>query len=108
MVLGVVSGLWHLPVDLYAGFGVAGPGAILARIVTAIPVAVLFTWFYLRSHGSLLVAILLHTSINVMGDLGFSGYEATAMLFVLLIGVSALVLAVFSPMSPGRSAPEVP
>ncbi|MBP1643261.1 MAG: family intrarane metalloprotease [Acidobacteria bacterium] len=104
LVLGVVWGLWHLPIDLVAGFGVTGPSAILARIVFVLPVAVLFTWFYLRSNGSLLVAILLHTSINVMGDLGFSGYEETSMMFGLLIGASALVLAVFSPMLHSTSA----
>ena len=106
MVLGVVWGLWHLPIDLYAGFGITGLGAILARIVFAVPVAVLFTWCYLRANGSLLVAILLHTSINVMGDLAFSGYEATAMMFGLLIGASALVLATRSRLLRSGSVHE--
>jgi membrane protease YdiL (CAAX protease family) len=53
LVLGVVWGLWHLPIDLYAGFAVKGPGAILTRIIYSIPLAVLFTWFYLHSKGSL-------------------------------------------------------
>jgi membrane protease YdiL (CAAX protease family) len=107
MVLGVVWGLWHLPIDLYAGFGVTGPGAILARIVFVLPLAVLFTWFYLRSKGSLLVAILLHTSINVMSDLGLSGYEAAAMVFSLLTGAAALVLSAFSPVLRRRGGDEV-
>lgn len=98
LVLAVVSGLWHLPVDLYAGFGVAGPAAILARIVFLIPVSIIFTWFYLRSKGGLLIAVLLHTSINVMSDLGLSRYDTTAALFGLLTGVAALVLLMTSPV----------
>jgi len=93
LVLAVVGGLWHLPIDLYAGFGIAGPGAILVRIVFLVPVSILFTWFYLRSKGSLLVAILLHTSVNVMSDLGLSSYETAAIMFGLLTGVAAAVLS---------------
>ena len=98
IVLAVVWGLWHLPVDLSAGFGVTGVGAVLARVIFTVPLSILFTWFYLRSKGSLLIAMLLHTSINVMSDLGLSSFEATAMVFGLLAGVAALVLSVSSPV----------
>ena len=104
LVLAVVGGLWHLPIDLYTGFGIAGPGAILVRIVFLIPVSLLFTWFYLRSKGSLLVALLLHTSVNVMGDLGLSSYAAAAIVFGLLTCAAALVLAAFSPVFRARAA----
>lgn len=98
IVLAVVWGLWHLPIDLVAGFGVTGVYAVLARIIWTVPLTILFTWFYLRSQGSLLIAILLHTSINVMSDLGLSSYEATAMVFFLLVGVAGVVLSVSSPV----------
>jgi membrane protease YdiL (CAAX protease family) len=98
IMLAVVGGLWHLPIDLYAGFGVTGPGAILVRILFLVPVSILFTWFYLRSKGSVLIAILLHTSVNVMSDLGLSSYERSAIVFGFLTGVAAVVLSVFSPV----------
>ena len=98
IVLALVSGLWHLPVDLYAGFGVTGVGAVLTRVIFLVPVSILFTWFYLRSRGTLLIAILLHTSINVMSDLGLSGYQATVVVFGLLAGAAALALWAFSPV----------
>lgn len=97
LVLAVVGGLWHLPIDLYAGFGIAGPGAVLVRIIFLVPVSIVFTWFYLRSKGSLLVAILLHTSVNVMSDLGLSSYQTAAIVFGLLTGVAAVVLSSLSP-----------
>lgn len=101
LVLAVVSGLWHLPIDLYAGFGVTGAGAVLVRIVFLIPVSILFTWFYLRSKGSVLIAILLHTSVNVVSDLGFSSYDTAVVAFGLLMGVAAWVLWTFHPVLRG-------
>jgi membrane protease YdiL (CAAX protease family) len=55
VVLGLVWGLWHLPLD--------GP---LAPVVT-VPLAFLYTWVYNRT-GSVLMAILLHASITPTQD----------------------------------------
>ena len=98
VVLGVVWGLWHLPIDLAVGFGLHGIGAVVARVFFAVPLSVLFTWFFLRSGGSMLVALLLHTSINVMGDLGLSSFEASGVLFFLVETAVALVVVVASPL----------
>jgi membrane protease YdiL (CAAX protease family) len=106
VVLGVAWGLWHLPIDLHAGFGVEGPGAILMRVIYAIPLTVLFTWFYLRSNGSLLVALLLHASLDVVGDLGLSGIERGWMIFFVFVVIAALIVAVASPAMQGRARPE--
>jgi membrane protease YdiL (CAAX protease family) len=104
ITLGVVWGLWHLPVDLYAGFVAAGPMAVLVRIIYTLPLTILFTWFYLRAKGSLLVAMLLHTSLNVMGDLGLSGFENAAMVFFVLMATAASIVSVSSPVF--RTRPE--
>jgi len=98
VVLGVVWGLWHLPIDFYAGFGLHGIGAVVARVVYAVPMSILFTWFFLRTRGSLLVALLLHASINVMGDLGLSSFEAAGVVFFLVATAVALVVVVASPL----------
>ena len=98
VVLGVVWGLWHLPIDLAVGFGLHGIGAVVARVFFAVPLSVLFTWFFLRSGGSMLVALLLHTSINVMGDIGLSSFEASGVLFFLVETAVALVVVVASPL----------
>jgi membrane protease YdiL (CAAX protease family) len=106
VVVGVVWGLWHLPVDLYAGFGLHGIGAVVARVVYAVPMSILFTWFFLRTGGSLLVALLLHTSLNVMGDLGVSSFEATSVVFFLMVAVAAAVVGVSSPEFRHESGPS--
>lgn len=99
VVVGVVWGAWHLPIDVYAGqesIGIPGLWAVLARIVFAIPLSVLFTWFYLHSKGSILVALLLHASIDVMGDLGLSNFNVAMIGFFVIIGACAWALATFS------------
>jgi len=103
VVLGVVWGLWHLPIDLSAGFGLQGVGAVVARVVFAVPLSVLFTWLYLHTSGSLLVALLLHTSINVMGDVGLSSFESASVVFFLVETAAALIVVVSSPRFLGTS-----
>lgn len=96
LILGVVWSLWHLPIDLYAGYLLEGPAAILIRIISVLPLAILFTWFYLQSNRSLLVALFLHTSINILPDLGFSQYDVSVILFVIFTAIAALIVSAFT------------
>ena len=70
----------------------------MARVVYTVQMSILFTWAFLRSGGSMLVALLLHTSINVMGDLGLSSFEASGVVFFLVATAVALVVVVASPL----------
>ncbi len=96
--VGLAWGLWHLPVDVFAGFALTGASAVLGRVLYAIPLSILFTWIFLGSRGSILCVLLLHTTVNVMGDLGLSRYEATERTFVLLVISAAVFVAVRSPV----------
>jgi len=96
LLLAVVWALWHLPIDIRSGFLVTGPGAVLIRIIWTIPVTIIFTWFYIRSGGNLLVALFLHTSINILSDLGFSQYERTALFLFVLLAIAAILISAAS------------
>jgi len=75
LLLGVLWGLWHLPLLFTAG----DPRARLSfgwLILGMIPVAILFTWLYNNTRGSLLLALLYHNSFNVTG-LFLAGPEGT-------------------------------
>ena len=72
LLLGTLHGLWHLPVYLlvpgYNGAPPDLPGTLLAfgQFVLAVTAgAVLFTWIFNNTGGSLLPVILLHASTNV-------------------------------------------
>jgi membrane protease YdiL (CAAX protease family) len=61
LALGVAWGLWHLPLVVASGGHL---GWFLLGIVAD---AVLFTWLYNSTDGSLLLALLFHASIAVTG-----------------------------------------
>jgi membrane protease YdiL (CAAX protease family) len=95
LILGIVWALWHLPIDLYAGHSLEVAAAIFFRIISALSFTILFTWFYLHK-GNLLVALFLHTSINMLPDLGFSQYDVSMILFVIFTAIAALIVSAFS------------
>jgi len=93
LLLGVLWGLWHLPLFLLIpGYNGAGTGLVgilipfVAFVITVVAFAVILTWVFNNTRGSLLLAILLHASINTasgMLSLLFPSLEGT-----LLLGLS--------------------
>ncbi|GAA1659263.1 type II CAAX endopeptidase family protein [Glycomyces endophyticus] len=71
VVLGVMWGLWHLPLFLIDGYNHAGgglAGAVVPYLVFlgfTIAIAFLFTWMYNRTGGSGPIAVVAHTFLNV-------------------------------------------
>jgi membrane protease YdiL (CAAX protease family) len=71
IIIGVVWGLWHLPLFMLEGmsptyefgqaYGVV-PALLAYTVVVTIPWAILFTWFYNNTGGSLLLAFVFHSS----------------------------------------------
>jgi membrane protease YdiL (CAAX protease family) len=102
LILGLVWALWHAPADLTSGFLGQGAVAIFARIVWTLPVAIVFTWLYLKGNGSLLVPILLHTSINVLSDLRFSNFERAMVTYFGVLALLSIVLCASATMRPSR------
>jgi membrane protease YdiL (CAAX protease family) len=60
LIVGAVWGLWHLPKFWAAGDGVSFALVMLHNIAAA----VLFTWVYNNTRGSLLLATLFHAALN--------------------------------------------
>jgi membrane protease YdiL (CAAX protease family) len=67
-LLGLLWGLWHLP--LYLPINIAERGWLNGSLYfagflfSAIALAVIFTWVYNNTKGSLLLAVLLHASVD--------------------------------------------
>ena len=97
VVLGVLWGLWHLPLLFTEGTALFGQPIwlLLADIVAK---STLFTWVFLRTRGSVLIAALLHATTNLFvvsptvaatGNLLLPGLALAAKW--LLVGVLLLV-----------------
>ena len=76
LILGVLHGLWHLPLYLLIpGYNGTGPGWLGIGIPFALFVAsvmmltVIFTWVFNNSRSSLLLMMLLHASVNTASQL---------------------------------------
>ncbi len=105
--IGVAWALWHLP---------AYGAALVVFAPFAIALSVVFTFFYNKTGGSLLVVALLHASINASAptvEAVFPGLDGEILIQLLvLLGWGALALALVwrvgaGGLDPG-AAPEVP
>ena len=102
VLIGVIWGLWHLPL-LLAGLNYPGVSIFLAIIVfTLVTVALSFTytWFYVASSGSVVVAAVFHASTNQFSDTFWvppllSGVNPFAPSLVSAVLIMALVVVVY-------------
>jgi uncharacterized protein len=104
LILGILWACWHLPLFWITAWGT--PPTILNMVLyipSVIFMTIVFTWVFNNTKGSLLLAILLHTSFDVLvGPVGLifpaplvTGYSG-AVPMLIGSGVTALVLVVFT------------
>ncbi len=98
LFLGVLWSCWHLPDFLTASKG-GEPGTGLATFLTNFPVftlavvslAVILTWIYNHTGGSIFMAILAHAAVNTPEASGLTALFPT----VSMIGLHAALLVAF-------------
>ena len=66
LILGVIWSVWHLP--KFFGTGSSEGRSFFWFTVFTVSVAVLYTWLYNNTHGSLLLVVLFHASGNSVGQ----------------------------------------
>jgi uncharacterized protein len=89
LILGVIWSLWHLPVVLdKPDLRVPAP-----FFLAVIPLAVLFTWLFLHTRGSLLIAVLFHAwyDLVLMYPLDVIARSDYARMWWLLFAVQSIV-----------------
>jgi membrane protease YdiL (CAAX protease family) len=102
LLVGVIWGVWHLPL-LLAGLNYPGVNVWLAIVIfTFVTVALSFTytWFYVASSGSVMVAAVFHASTNNFADTVtvppiLSGTHPFAPSLVGAVLIMALVVVVY-------------
>ena len=95
-LLGLVWGVWHFPLWLTKGNPVQMT-FMGWHFLELLATAVLFTWVYNNTKGSLLLALLFHASIGVTA-MFLSSAEFHPLINVALSwGMVALVVAMFGP-----------
>jgi uncharacterized protein len=120
LLLGVLWTFWHLP-DFLTSAQKGGPGAGWYPFYTGLPIfflevialAVIFTWVFNHTKGSIFIAILLHASYNTFGSVLplFSApiVTSTDLPFVISVGAPALLIVILTRGRLGyRQSPEQP
>jgi len=90
IVAGVVVGffwsMWHLPFDI--GEGVPIAWILENRLVWNMVFAILMTWFYNRTNGSILAPAIFHSAMNTFGN----QFSITPAGNILFIGVAIFAI----------------
>ncbi|MDH3262140.1 MAG: CPBP family intramembrane metalloprotease [Acidimicrobiia bacterium] len=94
VILGVIWGVWHLPLSVFPGQSQEGQ-AIWWMLCWQIVVAVIFTWIYNVTGGSLLAVALLHGSANAASELVLLEGVSETQLLIVFAAVAAFIVLLF-------------
>jgi len=89
LLLGLLWALWHAPLRV-GGVGAQSLSDTLVQWTLIVLVSVIFTWFFNRTRGSILVTALIHPAMNTTGT--FLIGSIGAILLFLLFTVFVVVL----------------
>lgn len=109
LIVGAMWGLWHLP-----AFWIAGAGQynqpVFWFMVGAPAVAMLYTWVYNHTKGSLLIAVLYHTAFDSTMFVALPAFPTAqdmSIAFMLTVGLlwvlAIIIVAVYGPQHLSRN-----
>lgn len=96
LIIGVIWGFWHLP----KFFAPTNPGSFAWFMVKILPEAVLYTWLYNNTKGSLLLVTFFHASGNTAGVFlpvanTISGNNLNALIIIIALEVLLAIVLTF-------------
>jgi membrane protease YdiL (CAAX protease family) len=109
LILGVVHAFWHLPAffykDTYMSMGLAlGLPMLVLSIVAA---AILFTWIYNSTGGSVLMVALFHAVFDMLSVSKAGGASAPAIMSAVVWVLAPIVVIVLKPANLSRAHKQV-
>lgn len=97
IIVGIMWGLWHVPVHMMGLFPMGLQGAIIR--IFSIPLAILFTWLFNHTRQSLLPVLILHASINTTSLFLARNYITSSALLTLVAVVLVFIDKMWRPLS---------
>lgn len=91
LIVGVLWGLWHLPLFFWAGNPMA-EYSFLPWFISTVAGTFIYTWLYNGTEGSLLLVTLFHITLNTLGVV-ITGVSIIALATLYVLVALALVVA---------------
>lgn len=106
LIVGVIWGIWHLP--KFMGTGLGGERSFIWFTAAHLALAVLYTWLYNNTRGSLLLVVLFHATQNTAGmflpvSFAVVGGMMENLVIVLYILAAIIVTVVAGPTNLSRT-----
>jgi membrane protease YdiL (CAAX protease family) len=110
VVLGVVWGVWHLPLYLL-GADIRPVSLFPAWVLLTVAASVIYTWMYNGTGGSLLIVVLFHAASNLpltilLEPLEDQVHQPFLIYVALMILAAAVVVAATGPANLSRTHPK--
>ena len=91
LILGVIWSVWHAPVRSgFWGIEAKSLSDTLVEWVLIVLVTVIYSWFYNRTKGSILVTALVHPAMNTVTNFLTGSFGVLILLFVFMVFVIVL------------------
>jgi len=110
--LGLVWGVWHLPLFFIEGTAQAHiPPALF--LLSVVAMSVVFAWLFNRTAGSVMAVLVLHTAINFWPSVvpilpTEASYRAYALVVAVLVLLALLALLASGPTTGARAVGSLP
>jgi membrane protease YdiL (CAAX protease family) len=106
LIVGLIWSVWHLP--KFLGTGLSGERSFLWFTIAHLALAVLYTWLYNNSRGSLLLVVLFHATQNATGmflptSFAVPGGIMENLMIVLYVAAAVVVTLVAGPARLSRT-----
>jgi membrane protease YdiL (CAAX protease family) len=109
IILGVFHAFWHLPAlfykDAYMAMGLAAGVPML--LLSVIAAAIVFTWIYNSTRGSLLMVIVFHALFDWLSVSKAGGASAPALMSAAVMIWAVAVVILFKPANLSRVGKQV-